>query len=55
MFLGISTSENSKNIINATVVARALGIKMIGLAGKTSGEFAIVADVLLKHQRQKVT
>lgn len=27
VFLGISTSENSKNIINATVVARALGMK----------------------------
>lgn len=31
VFLGISTSGNSKNVINATVVARADGIKVIGL------------------------
>ena len=31
VFLGISTSGNSKNIMNATVVARASGIKIIGL------------------------
>lgn len=48
VFLGISTSGNSKNIINATVVARALGIKIIGLAGKTGGELAAVADVAVK-------
>lgn len=29
VFLGISTSGNSKNIISATVVARALGIKIV--------------------------
>ena len=38
VFLGISTSGNSKNIMNATVVARASGIKVIGLTGETGGE-----------------
>ena len=33
VFLGISTSGNSKNVMSATVVARALGIKVIGLTG----------------------
>lgn len=47
-FLGISTSGNSKNIMNATVVARALGIKIIGLTGKGGGELAKVADVTIK-------
>lgn len=45
VFLGISTSGNSRNILNATVVARALGIKVIGLTGNTGGELATVADV----------
>ncbi len=45
IFLGISTSGNSKNIINATVVARALGIKVVGLTGNTGGELARIADV----------
>ena len=47
-FLGISTSGNSKNVMNATVVARALGIKVIGLTGVKGGELASVADVAVK-------
>ncbi len=48
VFLGISTSGNSKNIMSATVVARALGIKVIGLTGARGGELAQVADVVVK-------
>lgn len=44
VFLGISTSGNSKNIMSATVVARAMGIKVIGLTGGDGGELASVAD-----------
>lgn len=45
VFLGISTSGNSENIMNATVVARALGIKVLALTGKDGGELAKVSDV----------
>ncbi len=48
VFLGISTSGNSKNVMSATVVARAIGIKVIGLTGKNGGELASVADVAVK-------
>lgn len=48
VFLGISTSGNSKNVLSATVVARALGIKVIGLTGGKGGELASVADVVVK-------
>lgn len=48
VFLGISTSGNSKNVMNATVVARALGIKVIGLTGAKGGSLAEVADVAVK-------
>ena len=48
VFLGISTSGNSKNVMLATVVARALGIKVIGLTGAKGGELASVADVAIK-------
>ena len=47
VFLGISTSGNSK-IINAVVVAKALGIRVIGLTGKDGGELADMADVAVK-------
>ena len=48
VFLGISTSGNSRNVMSATVVARALGIKIIGLTGAKGGELAGVADVCVK-------
>jgi len=47
VFLGISTSGNSENIINAAVVAKAMGIKIIGLTGEGSGKLAALADVLI--------
>lgn len=48
VFLGISTSGNSQNIMNAVAVAKALGIKVIGLTGATGGELATVADVVVR-------
>ncbi len=48
VFLGISTSGNSKNVMSATVVARALGIKVIGLTGTKGGELATVSDVVIR-------
>ena len=48
VFLGISTSGNSKNVMNATVVARASGIKVIGLTGAKGGELAEISDVAVK-------
>lgn len=48
VFLGISTSGNSKNVMNATVVARASGIKVIGLTGSNGGKLESVSDVAVK-------
>ena len=48
VFLGISTSGNSKNVMSAAVVARALGMKVIGLTGAKGGELAAYADVAVK-------
>lgn len=48
VFLGISTSGNSKNVMSATVVARASGIKVIGLTGASGGELACVSDIAVK-------
>lgn len=48
VFLGISTSGSAENILNATVVARALGIHVIGLTGRNGGELARVADVAVR-------
>lgn len=48
VLLGISTSGNSKNVMFATVVAKAKGLKVIGLTGKSGGEFAKTADIAIK-------
>lgn len=48
VFLGISTSGNSENILSAAIVAKSLGIKVIGLTGAKGGELAKVADVTVK-------
>lgn len=48
VFLGISTSGNSKNIMYASVVARAKGLNVIGLTGEKGGELASVSNVCIK-------
>lgn len=48
VFLGISTSGNSKNVMAAVTVARVLGMKVVGLTGADGGELAAVADVAVK-------
>ena len=48
VFLGISTSGNSQNIMNAVAVAKATGIKIIGLTGAKGGELGESADVVVK-------
>lgn len=48
VFLAISTSGNSQNVMNAAVVARALDIKVIGLTGADGGEIGNFADVAVK-------
>lgn len=44
VFLGISTSGNSDNIINAAIVAKALGLKIVILSGKDGGRLKSLAD-----------
>jgi D-sedoheptulose 7-phosphate isomerase len=48
VFLGISTSGNSKNIITAVEVAKQKGIKTIVLTGKDGGKLAGLADVEIR-------
>lgn len=48
VYLGISTSGNSKNIINAAIVARASGINVIGLTGADGGKLAELSDVVIR-------
>lgn len=48
VFLGISTSGNSKNVIYAAIVARAKGMKVIGLTGEADSKLSKLADVCIQ-------
>ena len=48
VLLGISTSGNSKNIINAVQAAKAKGMKVVILSGKDGGALAGIADVEIR-------
>ena len=48
IFLGISTSGNSKNILYASVTARAKEMKVIGLTGKKDSKLAEKADICIQ-------
>lgn len=45
--IGISTSGNSANVLNAMHVARALELRTIGLTGRTGGLMRFLSDVLI--------
>jgi D-sedoheptulose 7-phosphate isomerase len=47
LFIGISTSGNSKNIINAFISAKNMGITTVALVGRDGGEMAKMADIAL--------
>ncbi len=47
VFLAISTSGNSKNILYACTVAKAKGMKIVALTGGTGGKLKDMADITI--------
>ena len=57
VFIGLSTSGNSKNVVKAAAVAKSLGLKTIGFTGEGGGKLSEIADVTLNapsHETYKV-
>lgn len=48
VFLGISTSGNSMNVIYAAVTAKSKGLKVIGLTGHKESKLSKLADVCIR-------
>lgn len=48
LVIGISTSGNSKNIVNALSVAKALGTKTVALTGEKPSKLSELCDVTVK-------
>ncbi len=53
IFLGISTSGNSKDIIYPTVLAKAKGLTTIALTGKNGGKLKGLADISIVVPQQE--
>lgn len=45
--VAISTSGNSRNILDACIAARALNMKVIGITGKSGGKMKSLCDILV--------
>ena len=48
VYLGISTSGNSKNVLYAAVTAKSRGLKVIGLTGNKESKLMKYADVCIR-------
>ena len=53
VLLAISTSGNSKNIIYAAVIAKAKGMKIIGLTGAKDSKLSEIADVTIRSTQTR--
>ncbi len=53
VFLAISTSGNSKNVVYAAIVAKAKGMKVIALTGAKDSELSDIADVTIRSTQTR--
>jgi len=48
VFLGLSTSGNSANVVTAAEVARMQGLVVVGMTGQSGGKLEALCDICLK-------
>ena len=48
ILIGISTSGNSPNVVNAIEKANEIGLKTIGFTGKDGGKMNTICDIMIK-------
>lgn len=48
VLIAMSTSGNSKNVVHAAEVARALGVTVIGMTGEGGGRLATLSDICIR-------
>ncbi len=53
VLLAISTSGNSKNIIDACITARAMNITVVGITGRSGGEMKEYCNILINVPREQ--
>ena len=48
VLIAVSTSGTSRNVLHAVTVAKALGLRTVGLTGRSGGELALRCDVCIR-------
>lgn len=48
LVIGLSTSGNSKNVVNAIEVAKCMGVKTLSMTGKAESKMSQMSDVTIK-------
>ena len=48
LVIGLSTSGNSKNVVNAIELAKCMGVKTLSLTGKTESRMSELSDVTIR-------
>lgn len=48
LFVGLSTSGNSQNVVNAARVAKALGLSTLSLTGEAESKLSAISDVTVR-------
>jgi len=47
LLIAITTSGNSRNVVDAAITAKAKGLTVVGLTGESGGKLASVCDILI--------
>lgn len=48
LVIGLSTSGNSKNVVNAVEVAKSIGVRTLAMTGETESKLSQLCDVTIK-------
>ena len=48
VFIGLTTSGNSANVVNAAMLAKAIGLETVALTGKNGGTLSEICDVTIR-------
>ena len=55
VLIGISTSGNAQNVVDAAITARANGMSVIGLTGETGGKLKSFCDILINVPERRTS
>jgi D-sedoheptulose 7-phosphate isomerase len=55
VLLGISTSGNAQNVLDAAITARAKGMTVIGMTGETGGKLKPFCDILINVPERRTS